>query len=187
MMLKLDVTEIGVFPESDPVDYLRDLSQRQQEPGLLIEQEPLAAAMEPLGAKGILVPDPYEPYQISLPLYLGVTTPRASSEVPHWHSVQTEVYHVDEGELEVLCKHRWEDNGWQRRLLHAGDTLVVQAEVCHFVRWKSAKGACLVFKAPQVPGVGKPPAGKTTCQFCPHFRRGCVLPDGFTPPEHIER
>ncbi len=186
-MPQFDVTEIGVLQAADPVDYLRDLAQHQQQPGLVIEYAPLAAAMEQLGAKSIALADPFEPYQMCLPLYIGVTTPRATTEVPHWHPDQAEAYVMVDGEAEVLCKYRWEDNGWMRRFAKAGDMVVVQPEVCHWFRWRSARGLALVFKAPQRPGVGRFPAGKTVCQFCPHHQRGCVLPEGFTPPEDARR
>ncbi len=61
-MPQFDVTEIGVLQAADPVDYLRDLAQHQQQPGLVIEYAPLAAAMEQLGAKSIALADPFEPY-----------------------------------------------------------------------------------------------------------------------------
>ena len=160
--------------------YLHELALRQQEPGLLIERKRLGPAMEQLGARGISVPDPMEPFQICLPLYIGVTTPRATTEVPHWHGDQAEAYVLMDGEAELLAKHRWETD-WVRRVGHTGDVLVAQPEVCHWFRWLSPHGLALVFKAPQRAGVGRFPAGKVICQFCPHYRRGCILPDGFTP------
>jgi hypothetical protein len=83
----------------------------------------------------------------------------------------------------MVAKHRWEDDGWIRRIGRPGDMLVARPEVCHWFRWQSGSGLALVFKAPQVAGVGPFPAGKVTCKFCPHFNRGCVLPEGFVPPE----
>jgi hypothetical protein len=163
----------------DPVKYLQNLACHQKDPLLHIEREPLATAMEQLGAKGLSVPDPQEPYQLYLPLYIGITTPRAITEVPHWHPDQAEAYVPIEGEVELLAKYRWDDKGWVRRVAQAGDVLVVQPEVCHWLRWRSTQGLTLVFKAPQRPGVGRFPAGKVVCEFCPHLNRGCVLPDGF--------
>ena len=163
--------------------YLQERADQQQVAGLLYEREPLTTVIKKLGAKAISVPDPIEPYQVCQPLYLGATTPSANSEVPHWHREQTEAYVVMQGEAEVLIKWRWENNGWKRRVLHAGDIILAQPETCHWFRWRSKEGdqaLALVFKAPQIPGVGKPPNGKTTCtNGCPHYQRGCVLPDGY--------
>lgn len=179
-------TETGLMESwiggPDPTSYLQDLASRQQEPVLLIKREPLAHALARLGAKGLSVPDILEPYQIHLPLYIGATTPSATTEVPHWHADQAEAYVILDGEAEMLAKHRWDDNGWVQRAGQAGDLLVVQPEVCHWFRWQSTRGLALVFKAPQRAGVGRFPAGKVVCQFCPHYGRGCVLPVGFTPP-----
>lgn len=163
--------------------YLQELALRQHEPVLLVELAPLTAELEGLGAKGFSVPDVLEPYQIQLPLYIGATTPKATTEVPHWHPDQAEAYVVLDGEAEILAKYRWSDNGWVRRRAKAGDVFVVQPEVCHWFQWRSARGLALVFKAPQRAGVGRFPAGKVICRFCPHHQRGCVLPDGFKPAE----
>jgi len=65
----------------------------------------------------------------------------------------------------------------------AGDLLIVPPESCHWLRWRSAAGLALVFKAPQRAGVGRFPAGKVICRFCPHYKCGCVLPNGFMPQE----
>lgn len=178
--LSIDTVD-DVFKLS-PIDYLQDLARRQREPGLLIKREPLIEAMEQLGAKGISVPDPFEPYQIRLSLYIGVTTPRAQCETPHWHTLQTEAYVVIEGEVELLVKYRYEEH-WARRVGQAGDVLVAQPEVCHWFRWRSPQGLTLVFKAPQQGGVGRFPNGKTVCRDCPHHNRGCILPEGFIPQE----
>lgn len=167
----------------DVTFYLRDLANHQQEPILLVERGPLSAVLEKVGAKGISVADVLEPFQIHLPLYIGATTPKATSEVPHWHPTQAEAYVIIEGQAEMVAKHRWEDDGWIRRIGRPGDMLVARPEVCHWFRWQSGSGLALVFKAPQVAGVGAFPAGKVTCKFCPHFNRGCVLPEGFAPPE----
>ncbi|MFQ5859848.1 MAG: hypothetical protein ACE5LU_29995 [Anaerolineae bacterium] len=183
MMQILDLDNIGILDQVDPVEYLHDLARRQHEPGLLIQREPLAVVMKELGAKGISVPDPFEPYQIHLPLYIGATTPQAKSEVPHWHADQAEAYVLMEGEAELLARYRWDDDSWVRQLGRAGDVLVVQPEVCHWFRWLSADGLALVFKAPQRAGVGRFPAGKVVCKFCPHYKRGCVLPAGFASYE----
>jgi Cupin domain len=163
--------------------YLHERAARQREAGLVFEGEPMRTIMAELGAKGISVPDPLEPFQICLDLYYGETTPRATSEIPHWHKEQTEAYVMtDEGEAEVWVKWRWDDDGWQRRVLRQGDVILVQPHACHWFRWRSERGRATVFKAPQIPGVGKPPNGKTTCaNGCPHFQRGCVTPNGFNP------
>jgi hypothetical protein len=172
-------------PALESEDYLHERSAHQLEPGLLFERERMRMTIKRLGgAKGISVPDPLEPYQIHFDLYYGVTTPHATSEVPHWHAEQTEAYVMTEdGGAELLVKWRWDNSGWQRRVLNSGDVILVQPHACHWFRWKSETGSAAVFKAPQIPGVGRPPNGKTTCTSgCPHFRRGCVMPDGFTPP-----
>lgn len=161
------------------LDYLHELARRQQEPVLLIEQAPFRVELEELGASGIAVADALRPFQMHMPLYIGATTPRAASEVPHWHPEQTEAYVILDGQAEMLAKYRWQDE-WVRREAQAGDLLVVQPEVCHWFRWRSLTGLAFVFKAPQRAGIGRPPAGKTVCQFCPHFNHGCMLPDGFT-------
>src|SRR5260370_27414537 len=125
--------------------------------------------LETLGAKGLSVPDVTEPYQISLPLYIGATTPQATSEVPHWHQDQAEAYVCLKGEVALLAKNRWDDDGWVRRVGQPGDLLIVQPQVCHLVQWRSARGISLVFKAPQRAGLGRFPHGKVTCKLCPHF------------------
>lgn len=164
--------------------YLEELASRQLEPVLHVEHMPFAAAIEAVGgAKGLSVPDVLEPYQISLPIYIGATTPRATTEVPHWHPDQAEAYAIMAGEAELIAKHRWGEGGWVRRVARAGDLLIVQPEVCHWFRWRSPEGLALVFKAPQRAGVGRFPAGKVVCKFCPHFGKGCVLPAGFAVPD----
>jgi hypothetical protein len=166
--------------KDNPAEYLRHLADRQQDPVLVIQQQSLAAAVVAVGgAKGISVPDVREPFQISLPLYIGATTPSASSEVPHWHPDQAEVYVVLEGAAEILSKYRWVDNGWARAEAQSGDVLVVRPEACHWFRWRSPSGLAMVFKAPQRAGVGHFPAGKVVCNSCPHFMRGCAAPAGF--------
>jgi len=164
-------------------DYLQERSAHQHDPGLLFEREQMRAVMKKLGAKGISVPDPLEPFQVCLDLYYGETTPGATSEVPHWHARQTEAYvMMEDGEAEIWAKWRWDNNGWERRVLHRGDIILMQPHTCHWFRWRSENGHAAVFKAPQIPGVGKPPNGKTTCtNGCPHYQRGCVPPDGFNP------
>ena len=169
-------------PQEDPAGFLRHLTGDPQDPILGIERDPLAAALRTLGAKGISVPDVLEPYQISLPLYFGATSPHATTEIPHWHPEQAEAYVLLDGEAELLAKFRWDDDGWTVRRGKPGDVLIVRPEACHWWRWRSAEGLALVFKAPQRAGVGRFPNGKVTCQFCPHFGRGCVLPAGFPVP-----
>lgn len=155
---------------------LFELSKHQSEPLMVIQQGELESYLQRVGgAKGISVPDVLEPQQISLPLYIGATTPRAASEVPHWHAIQAEAYFLVHGEAEVLAKHRWGDY-WTTKCAVAGTLLIVQPEVCHWFQWRSPEGLALVFKAPQIPGVGLPPNGKVTCKFCPHYGRDCEPP-----------
>src|SRR4051794_3566970 len=140
--------------------FLQGLTGDRRSPVLRIERDPLAAALragqEPLGAKGISVADVLEPFQISLPLYVGATTPGARSEVPHWHADQAEAYVILGGEAELLAKFRWDDDGWTMWEGRPGDLLVVAPEVCHWFRWRSQseESLALVFKAPQRAGVG---------------------------------
>ena len=166
--------------DGDPVLYLHKLSHCRRDPLLLVQREPLRAAMAKLGAKGLSVPDVFEPYQLQFELYIGFTTPAATTEVPHWHPDQTEVYVIMDGEAEVLAKHREQDS-WKSEVVKAGDMLIVPPQSCHWFRWCSAAGLGIVFKAPQRAGVGPFPAGKMVCRDCPHYKRGCVQPDGFTP------
>lgn len=171
---------VGASPQRD--EYLHELGKRRNDPGFVIRSDPLAGAMESHGAKALSAPDIFEPFQSTLGLYIGVTTPGAKTEMPHWHTLdQTEAYHVVEGELTVLSKHRWDDAGWVEHVARRGDVVVLQPEVCHWVRWTSGSGLAMVYKAPQRAGVGRFPAGKVVCQFCPHFQRGCQLPEGFAP------
>jgi|ERR1051325_4199165 mannose-6-phosphate isomerase-like protein (cupin superfamily) len=162
--------------------YLQGLACRQHEPVLLIEHAPLENALGLIGATGISVADVLMPFHISWSLYIGATTPRAVSEVPHWHPEQTEAYVILDGKAQMLAKYRWQGE-WVRREAQAGDMLVVQPEVCHWFQWQSPTGLALVFKAPQRAGIGPYPAGKTICKFCPHYKNGCVLPHGFDPQE----
>jgi hypothetical protein len=83
-------------------EYLYQLAQEQLAPGFVIQLEQLAKAVKPHGGgKAISPPDKFEPFQVSLDLYIGVTTPQARTEVPHWHPDQTEAYHVVHGHLTV--------------------------------------------------------------------------------------
>lgn len=187
-MTTLNVLETPAMPkrhEASVPGYFRDFARHQRDPVLVLQRNPLAAALKTVGgAKGISVPDVLEPYQIQLPLYVGATSPAATSEVPHWHNAdQAEAYVILDGQAELLAKYRWEDDGWIQRMAYAGDLLIVRPEVCHWFRWRSEDGLALVFKAPQRAGVGRFPAGKVTCKFCPHFQRGCVLPAEFKHPE----
>lgn len=162
--------------EQHAVGELFELSKHQFDPLMLIRRDELEAYLQAVGgAKGISVPDVREPQQISLSLYIGATTPRAASEVPHWHAIQSEAYVLVHGEAEVHAKHRWDDS-WTTKHAVAGTLLIVRPEVCHWFQWRSAEGLALVFKAPQVPGVGLPPSGKVTCHQCPHYQRTCEPP-----------
>jgi hypothetical protein len=167
--------------QSTPTQYFDEIGAQRLAPVIHIERDKLAAALEPYGAKGISVPDPFEPFQIRMELYVGATTPEATTEVPHIHNVQTEAYVIITGQAEILAKHRWIDDGWATWAGNPGDVLLIPPEVCHWFRWCSSDGLALVFKAPQRAGVGRFPAGKVVCKYCPHYGRGCVLPDGFTP------
>ena len=162
-------------------NYLQERAAHQHVPGLLYEGERIKSAVQKEGGgTSVSSADPYKPNQIHLDLYYGETSPLAT-EVPHMHMEQTESYTLMEGEAEMLTKWRWEDNGWKRKILHAGDVILIQPEVCHWFRWRSKDGRAVVFKR-QIAGVGKPPNGKQTCMNgCPHYKRGCVLPDGFNP------
>jgi mannose-6-phosphate isomerase-like protein (cupin superfamily) len=133
------------------------------------------------GGTGMLVPDGIWPYHITCAeLYFGVTTPKAI-ERPHWHFRGWEGYVVVEGEAFMLV--RWHDAvavEWERRMLHPGDTILIAPGVCHWFRWQSQDGYAVVFKAPTIPGIGRPPNGKQQCQNgCHLYKNGCVLPDGF--------
>ncbi len=166
--------------DKDVESYLNELAQHQSEPGLHVDQSRLKQELSLRGATGFSVADVLQPYQLRLDLYIGFTTPKATSEVPHWHPDQTEVYQLIEGKAEILCKHRWEHQ-WISRVGRAGDLLIVQREVCHWFRWLSPVGLAAVFKAPQRAGIGPFPAGKATCtKGCPHFGKQCAGPAGFS-------
>jgi cupin len=169
--------------DSSAISELFTLSVHAHDPVISVSTEALEEYLHEVGgAKGISVPDVLEPQQISASLYIGGTTPQALTEVPHWHPDQTEAYVILEGKAMILAKYRWQED-WVRREAQGGDLLIVQPEVCHWFSWLSVAGLALVFKAPQRAGIGRYPAGKTICKFCPHFKRGCVLPEGFTPQE----
>src|SRR5689334_10608340 len=87
--------------EVDALAYLNELSAARRHPLILVQRKPFQSVMEELGAKGISVPDVFEPYQLQYPLYIGATTPHAKSEVPHWHPDQTEVYVIIDGKAEM--------------------------------------------------------------------------------------
>lgn len=157
------------------------LRDRQHEPGMVIRHELLEELVEVLGGKALSMLDPSEPYQWTDDLYLGVTSPNATTEVPHWHPNQTEYYIILSGEAGMKAKHCWDDDGWLEQVAQAGDVIAIRREVCHLFGWRSPDGLALVVKAPQVPGVGRPPNGKWTCQHCPYFQNGCVLPEGWHP------
>jgi mannose-6-phosphate isomerase-like protein (cupin superfamily) len=166
-------------PKGDPEAYLHTLSQQRRKPSLCVQREPLQAAMEKLGARALSPPDVFEPYQFQYPLYIGVTTPQATTEVPHWHPDQAEAYVIIDGEAELAAKHREQDNGWQTEAAKGGDMIIVPPQSCHWFRWRTEHGMALVFKAPQRAGVGAFPAGKVICRACPHYKRGCVHPQGY--------
>lgn len=171
--------ESGSYSES--AYKMRRLSEFRTDPAIKIEQAELESYLAEVGgAKGISVADLLEPQQLSLPLYIGATTPKATSEVPHWHTDQTEAYVVVYGEATMLAKYRWAVS-WTSTIARRGDLLIVHPEACHWFVWRSATGLALVFKAPQRAGIGKFPAGKITCNFCPHYQRTCRLPEGFIP------
>ena len=119
----------------------------------------------------------------TVPAIAPIALRQATTEVPHWHPDQAEAYVIIDGEAEIKAKHRWEDNGWETDVAKVGDMLIVPPESCHWFRWRSRSGLAFVFKAPQRAGVGLFPAGKVVCRFCAHYKRGCVLPDGFIPKE----
>src|SRR5258708_6841061 len=163
---------------SDPATFFQELGSRRLEPVLLIQGEPFRAAVEYHGAQPPPPPDPWEPYQLSLSLYIGGTTPQATTEVVHHHPDQTEAYVMVEGEALLVAKYRGQAD-WVAHLARTGDLLIVQPDVCHWFRWQSARGLALVFKAPQRAGVGRFPAGKNLCAPYCQFSRGCMPPPGF--------
>jgi hypothetical protein len=85
-----------------------------------------------------------------------------------------------EGKAEVLVKWH-EELEWQSRMLSAYDTCPIAPGVCHWLRWSSDDGYCVVFKARTIPGVGKPPNGQADVLELPPLQKRCVLPDGFNP------
>lgn len=172
---------LRIHQPDSPLPYLRDVAMHRLVPLMLIELGGLKEDLARVGgAVAFSVPDPYRPEQVDLPLYIGFTTPANAGEVEHWHADQAEAYLVVAGEAEVWGKHRWDDDGWVVRRAGAGSLVVVQPGVCHLFRWASADGLAVVFKN-QRPGVGRFPAGKTTCEAgCPHYNRGCVRPADLT-------
>jgi hypothetical protein len=162
--------------------YLLDRSARQREPGLLFEYKQMRAAIAELGSggTGMLVPDALRPYHITCnDFYFGVCTPGAV-ERPHWHHKGWESYTILAGEAEMLVKWH-EEVEWRRKVLYAFDTILIAPGVCHWLRWSSEDGYCVVHKAPTLPGIGLPPKGKQQCATCHLYKNGCVLPDGFNP------
>lgn len=163
-------------------DYLEQLSNNHLVPGLLFEFEPMQAAIAREGGAMAITPqDPWKIVQIAgLPMYCGATTPRARSEIPHWHYNALEVYVVIAGSAEMWVKYHWLKD-WQRRIAHEGDMLLIQPGVCHWLRWTSDNGFAWVFRAPNIGGVGRPPAGKQICATCPFWQNGCLGPEGYKP------
>lgn len=171
--------EPGLEIELKPVNYLRQVANRQRKaPVLLYKRDSLVTALEERGGGfSIIVADALNPDQINGPLYFGATTPQNDKEVPHWHRDQEEAYVVMDGECELVAKWRWEDDGWERLVGKPGDVLIARRESCHWLVWRSERGLALAFKSPQIPGEGASPAGKTTClKGCPHFNNGCRMP-----------
>jgi mannose-6-phosphate isomerase-like protein (cupin superfamily) len=162
-------------------NYLDELSAGRLDPGIPVRYERMKRQTLERGQGAIALspPDAWISTQLSLPLYNGYTTPRATTEKPHWHDSAAEAYCLIDGLAEIWCKWRWMRE-WRRLLLRPGDVVLVQPHVCHWFRWGSEDGYAAVFKAPQIPGVGRPPAGKTTCADCVHYNNGCVPPDGYS-------
>lgn len=184
-MIPLRVLDRSAPPANVP-EYLHAIARQQLEPLVLIRTELLrAAVLETGGSASLSVPDPHRPWHVSWPLYFGATTPRNPREQPHFHMDQAEAYYIVEGEAEMWGKHPWEPNGWVVKVARAGEVVIVQPGICHLFRWSSSgpTDLALVFKN-QRPGVGRFPAGKTTCENgCPHFNHGCVLPAGYQVPQ----
>jgi mannose-6-phosphate isomerase-like protein (cupin superfamily) len=174
-----------IDPPAGSPRYLYTLACGQLEPLVVIHPEPfLEAVLEAGGSAALSVPDPHRPWHVNWPLYLGATTPRNAREQPHFHLDQAEVYYVVEGEAEMWGKHHWDGDRWVVKTVRTGEMVVVQPGICHLFRWLStgASDLALVFKN-QRPGVGRFPAGKTTCDNgCPHYGNGCVLPAGYQVP-----
>jgi hypothetical protein len=163
------------------MDYLEELADSQVDPGIHVRYERMKQRTREPGQGAIAVSVPgWKPSPLALPIYHGYTTPRATTEKPHWHDGAAEAYCVIDGLVEILCKWRWERE-WRRLILRPGDVALIQPDCCHWVRWLSEDGYAAVFKAPQIAGVGSPPAGKTTCSDCTHYNNGCVQPDGYNP------
>lgn len=165
-------------PGVKSITRLRNLSSHWKDAVISIAQQEIEGYLvEVGGAKGISVADLLEPQQISTDLYIGATSPLASTEMPHWHPKQTEAYLIVHGTAQILAKYR-ADRQWTTTRLRDGDLLIVQSEICHWFRWVSRQGLAYVFKAPQVPGVGRAPNGKTTCDSCAHSDC-CQRPEGY--------
>jgi mannose-6-phosphate isomerase-like protein (cupin superfamily) len=161
--------------------YLLDRSARRREPGLVFEWNQMRAEIQALGGTGIFVPDAIRPHHINCnEIYFGVASSRAV-EKPHHHHRGWEAYLVLEGEADMLVKWH-EEVDWQRRLLRPHDSIFIAPGVCHWLRWQTDDGYVVVFKAPTIPGIGKPPNGKQMCtNGCHLYKNGCVLPDGYNP------
>ena len=168
----------GPFPA-----YLLDRSATRREAGHLFESTQMRAALAAIGGTGVYVPDALKPYHITNnEFYLGAATPKAI-EKPHWHFQGWEVYLVLEGEAEMLVKWHKEVD-WHRRLLRPHDWIVIAPGCCHWLRWQTEHGYVVVFKAPTIPGIGKPPNGKQMCtNGCHLYKNGCVLPNGYNPEQ----
>ena len=126
------------------------------------------------GSQSISIADTMKPFQISLPLYIGATSPAANKkEEAHWRNDQAESYVIIKGKAKLYAMYRWA-KGFRVLEAEEGDTLVVQPQVCHWFQFTSKNGLAMVFKAPQQAGKGLPPKGKTTCgdedydDKCPH-------------------
>ncbi len=166
--------------------YVFELTKKCQEPGLVIENAALTAALSTVGvAKSLSASDPFEPSQMHFDeISIGVITANTDPRVLHWHPQQIEVYAIFFGDAEFLCKYQWDDVGWVAHRAAPGRVLIVQPQVCHWFRWKSRAGFAYVFKAPQIAGVGPNLAGEVVCtRGCPHFNNGCVLPAEYDLPK----
>jgi len=179
----LQAEEGSVAPLTNPPEaYLTEkISTGRMDSAIHIEFEPFKAAVEALGGQtAILMPDPSKEYVIaSQHIYWGATTPRAKHEIPHFHTEQTEIYHIVSGNATMWVQRYWEGGRWQLIYAHPGDSIVVNPQTCHFFEWVSedADGLAYVYKNP-IPGIGRPPAGKQICANCP-MQNTCIRPPGF--------
>jgi hypothetical protein len=171
------IKEFAASKHPTGIEYLRHKHQSQLYPSVVYKYEATRAAVEAVGAGGIMDPTPYRDHQIeSRQLYFGVAVPPGSNEVIHRHDAP-EIYVQIAGFARVWTKWYFADE-WFERDLAPGDALLCQPGVCHFYQWFSpiGQGLAMVFKAPARGGVGRG-TGKITCENgCPLFGDRCAGP-----------